>query len=446
MAFCHLNILLYLCLFLSPFLDSVTPVRANYSETFYIPVAHRTKTLKSNIFSVSNSLIKNFNSYHLSRNTTLFRELSLSQTYLKGHVSTLKNLLAPSPPRSRRGLWDILGIASSSELSLLDQSLQVNQKRDELVQQHVADVEAALTADRDLIKGLQLSEQKDFVTLMNKIRDISLTSATQRLLHLIQRSSLHAMDLIRSIVFGKLVGYMAPSPLTTSRIISANVHDDVISLTSWIADLKPVNPLVQKSSKCCTILLPYNISDASIMASEKVENSSIDLLYRSFICSEKILNFDSLVSTSRKSICETGPQEINLALDNCPASSYNIKSYCKISSNLYRGWESAMHMSKITFQLNEIQFELDQVDVAPRNYSPIHFNPIPHEHISRNDDVYVSRNEFLFFYIPIASIAGLTFLIVVVAYISYLFKLKSKRIAIENIEMTLRQPLASPSL
>ena len=68
-------------------------------------------SLTSDLLKVTDSLLREFETLHLSKNTAIYQELSLAQSTLKNHASSLKKLLSsPRSPRVRRGFLDFLGI------------------------------------------------------------------------------------------------------------------------------------------------------------------------------------------------------------------------------------------------------------------------------------------------------------------------------------------------
>ena len=192
-----------------------SPTFFTHSELVFIPNSHSLHVITSNVIIVADqlsSVMLNDSTSPASPSDTIFEELRLSQMDLTRETNTLRHLLQPLPPlppRSRRSIWGWFGIASTHDISDVNQQLALAHQREGLTKDHLDLIDKTLVADHQLVNDLLLSEERDFSSLLDKLRHLSLLQAAAHLSSLVHSCRERVRSLTSSFLQGRLIGHLA---------------------------------------------------------------------------------------------------------------------------------------------------------------------------------------------------------------------------------------------
>ena len=365
------------------------PALAAESEVIFVPTVHSLLVISSNAIAISESLSNatlNISSFSSSPSDSIFEELHLSQLDLIRETNVLRDLLRPQPPRSlrsRRSIWSWIGLASSSELSAVNQQLALSHKREGLVTGHLDLIDKTIASDHQLVRDLLLSEEKDFSALLDKIRRLSVLQAAAHLSSLVTACRERIRSLTDSFLTGHLTGYLA-APGHESIIISMGRRGAAMTTIVWSSTVSAHNLEVQRGPSCCSVCL---------------NNTS-----RTIPCSSRILPLTSVEGPSHEAVCSVSPLDIAGALQKCSGSAFapGWKPYCSVTSSISYGWEPASHLvpQLISDSLKKFHFE-NEDHIAKHHEHNLQVEPFLHKQNEPVGDIYLTRAEFLVFAMPI---------------------------------------------
>ena len=211
------------------------------SEIIFVPDAHSLLVINSNILMIADSLanVRLNATTDPTSSDPIFHEIEILQSNLAREARTLRNLLEPEPPRSprpRRSIWGWLGLASTSELSEVNHQLVLTHQRENLVAGHLNNIDQTLARDHAIIQDLLLSEEKDFMNLVNQIRRLSTLQSASHLVSLLHDCTDKLRAFSNSFLQGRLAGQLA-GPGTETVLVSMGRRGTAVTSIVWSAKL-----------------------------------------------------------------------------------------------------------------------------------------------------------------------------------------------------------------
>ena len=367
------------------------------SEIVFAPETHALLVINSNILNIADSLAN----VHLNATTdptssdSIFNEIEILQSNLAREARTLRSLLEPEPPRSprpRRSIWGWLGLASTSEMSEVNHQLVLTHQRENLVSEHLNNIDQTLTRDHAIIQDLLINEEKDFVNLVNQIRRLSTLQSASHLVSLLHDCTDKLRAFSTSYLQGRLVGQLA-APGTETLLISMGRRGTAVTSIVWSAQLTARRLDVTRDAvSCCTVKL--------------------DDFYRTIPCTSRTIPLTSVGGPSHDDVCAVSPAEVSAALSKCQASAFepNLKSYCPISDSVHFGWQAASKCVPVLMSEKSQSFHEISKNVPIKSHkhsilieSKLHDSNLIYDS-NLISDSFVSRDEFMLYLMPVTTL------------------------------------------
>ena len=398
-------------------------------DLLFLPTQHVVKTISCDAYNSARALFSDLTSLKLPDSDPLMTEVEHAKDVLLSDLARLRQLLQPSPitPRSgpsraRRSVWNILGIASSSDVDSAKKHIALMENKERQYQDHMNQIDRNLRADHAFVTELVKTDEINRILLANKLRRVSLDIAVIRILRPMNELARQVRDHIDTILSGQLCGILKSSPAQISKVLSMVILNDTVFTTAWSSDLRSVNVPVIRDAKCCTAELPGNIT-------------------RSFNCRDRIFPLRSVIGPDRASVCgKTNSQAMNV-LENCDSVQL-IRVWCPITPTVAIGWKSrVIHLPNQKIQEVHFYTDKEELSVNLKNYSFVGLQDVHDiDHIA-NDD-YVSFKTFYIVIIPIVSFLLVIALILFSILVFHFLKKKESAARAARVEIALQSPLS----
>ena len=393
-------------------------------DVLFLPSNHLIKTIRSDLYHSAETILSSLESLHLPKNDPLMDEVNHVKSDLINSIEHLHLLLSPSPSltsRARRSIWNIFGLASTSDIYEAKKHIDSVEIKEQRIQVHMKEIDQNLKNDKAIVSELLRTNQLNQNLLVDKLRRLSIDISVLRLLRLLSEVNAQAQDHIKSALTGQLHGSLQSNTAQLSRVLSMSIVNDTVLTTAWSSDLRSVTLPVTKIDRCCTAVMPNNQT-------------------RSFECSSRVFPLRSVVGPDRATVCAITQVQALDTLQACN-SLQPVKLWCPINHNVALGWNKPVtHLA--TENLHEIQYYPDQVSVSLANLKNYSFTGIKNfhnlEHIPENH--YVPLSTFYIVIIPIAVLVLILTLILFSILVFQFVQQKDSAARAARIEIAMQSP------